>query len=123
MMFDTVAAIAPQVKGGTVRALAVTTPKRSSVFPDLPTMNEAGLKGYETSTWGGLLAPAGTPKDVIAKLNAEVDKALAAPDVREKLATAGIEPGGGTPAAFAAFIQAEMARWAKVAKDAGIQPE
>jgi len=123
VMFDTVAAIAPQVKAGTVRALAVTTAKRSSVFPDLPTMGEAGLKGYDTSTWGGLLAPAGTPKDVIAKLNAEVDKALAAPDVREKLATAGIEPGGGTPAAFAAFIQSEMVRWAKVAKDAGIQPE
>ena len=123
LMFDTVAAVAPQVRGGTVRALAVTTPKRSSVFPELPTMNEAGLKGYETSTWGGLLAPAGTPKDVIAKLNAEVDKALASPDVREKLAIAGIEPGGGTPAAFAAFIQSEMVRWAKVAKDAGIQPE
>ena len=123
LMFDTVAAIAPQVKAGAVRALAVTTQKRSSVFPDVPTMNEAGLKGYDTSTWGGLLAPAGTPKDVIAKLNAEVDKALAAPDVREKLATAGIEPGGGTPAAFGAFIQSEMARWAKVAKDAGIQPE
>jgi len=123
VMFDTVAAVAPQVRGGTVRALAVTTTKRSSVFPDLPTMSEAGLKGYETSTWGGLLAPAGTPKDVIAKLNAEVDKALASPDVREKLATAGIEPGGGTPAAFGAFIQSEMARWARVAKDAGIQPE
>ena len=123
VMFDTVAAIAPQVKAGTVRALAVTTGKRSSVFPDLPTMNEAGLKGYDTSTWGGLLAPAGTPKDVIAKLNAEVGKALASPDVREKLAVAGIEPGGGTPAAFGAFIQSEMARWAKVAKDAGIQPE
>jgi len=123
LMFDTVAAVAPQVKAGTVRALAVTTQKRSSVFPELPTMSEAGLKGYDTSTWGGLLAPAGTPKEVIARLNAEVEKALAAPDVREKLAVAGIEPGGGTPAAFGAFIQSEMARWAKVAKDAGIQPE
>ena len=123
LMFDTVAAVAPQVKAGTVRALAVTTQKRSSVFPELPTMSEAGLKGYDTSTWGGLLAPAGTPKEVIARLNAEVEKALAAPDLREKLAVAGIEPGGGTPAAFGAFIQSEMARWAKVAKDAGIQPE
>jgi tripartite-type tricarboxylate transporter receptor subunit TctC len=123
MMFDTVAAVAPQVKGGTVRGLAVTTLKRSSVFPEVPTMNEAGLKGYDTSTWGGLLAPAGTPKDVIAKLNAEVDKALASPDVREKLAAAGIEPGGGTPQQFGSFIQSEMTRWAKVAKDAGIQPE
>jgi tripartite-type tricarboxylate transporter receptor subunit TctC len=123
LMFDTVAAVAPQVKGGNVRALAATTTKRSSVFPDLPTMDEAGMKGYDTSTWGGLLAPAGTPKDVIAKLNAEVDKALAAPDVREKLAAAGIEPGGGTSQHFSSFIQSEMVRWAKVAKDAGIQPE
>jgi tripartite-type tricarboxylate transporter receptor subunit TctC len=123
LMFDTVAAVAPQVKGDTVRALAVTTLKRSSVFPEVPTMSEAGLKGYETSTWGGLLAPAGTPREVIAKLNAEVDKALAAPDVREKLAAAGIEAGGGTPQQFSSFIQSEMVRWAKVAKDAGIQPE
>ena len=122
LMFDTVAAIAPQVKGGTVRALAVTTAKRSAVFPDLPTMQEAGIRGYETSTWGGL-APAGTPKEVIAKLNAEVNKALAAPDVREKLAAAGIEPAGGTPQQFADFIQSEMTRWSKVAKDAGVQPE
>ena len=123
LMFDTVAAIAPQVKGGTVRALAVTTARRSAVFPDLPTMQEAGIRGYETSTWGGLLAPAGTPKEVIAKLNAEVNKALAAPDVREKLAAAGIQPAGGSPQQFADFIQSEMTRWGKVAKDAGVQPE
>ena len=123
LMFDTVAAVAPQVKGGKVRALAVTTPRRSGLFPELPTMAEAGLKGYDTSTWGGLLAPAGTPKDVIAKLNAEVNKALATPDVREKLAAAGIEPAGGTPQQFNDFIQSEMARWAKVASSAGIQPE
>jgi tripartite-type tricarboxylate transporter receptor subunit TctC len=123
LMFDTVAAAAPQVKGGNLRALAVTTGKRSSMFPDLPTMDEAGLKGYDTSTWGGLLAPAGTPKDVVAKLNAEVNKALAAADVKERLAGAGIEPAGGTPAHFGGFIESEMKRWAKVAKDAGIQPE
>ncbi len=123
MMFDTVAAIAGQIKGGNVRALAVTTAKRSGVFPDLPTMAEAGLKGYETSTWGGLLAPAGTPKDVVARLNAEANKALASPDVREKLAAAGIEPAGGTPAQFGAFIQSEMVRWGKVAEAAGVKPE
>ncbi|NML15931.1 tripartite tricarboxylate transporter substrate binding protein [Azohydromonas caseinilytica] len=123
LMFDTVAAVAPQVKGDKVRALAVTTPRRSSLFPELPTMAEAGLKGYETSTWGGLLAPAGTPKDVIAKLNAEANKALATPELREKLAAAGIEPAGGTPQQFGDFIQSEIARWAKVAKSAGIQPD
>jgi len=123
LMFDTVAAIAGQIKGGNVRALAVTTATRSAVLPDVPTMAEAGLKGYETSTWGGLVAPAGTPKDVVAKLNAEANKALAAPDVREKLAAAGIEPAGGTPAQFNSFIQSEMTRWGKVAKAAGVEPE
>jgi len=123
LMFDTVAAIAGQVKGGNVRALAVTTATRSAALPDVPTMAEAGMKGYETSTWGGLLAPAGTPKDVVAKLNAEANKALASADVRDKLVTAGIEPVGGTPAQFNSFIQSEMARWAKVAQAAGVQPE
>ncbi len=123
LMFDTVTAIAGQIKGGTVRALAVTTAGRSVVLPDVPTMAEAGLKGYETSTWGGLLAPAGTPREVVAKLNAEVNKALATAEVRDKLAAAGIEPVGGSPAQFGAFIQSEMARWAKVAQAAGLHPE
>ena len=123
LMFDTVAAIAPQIKGGKVRGLAVTTARRSAALPDLPTMAEAGLKGYDTSTWGGLLAPAGTPRDVVARINAEVNKALASPDVREKLALAGIEPVGGTPAQFGGFIQNEMQRWGQVAQRAGIQPE
>ncbi len=123
VMFDTVAAIAGQIKSGNVRAIAVTTATRSAVLPDVPTMAEAGLKGYETSTWGGLLAPAGTPKDVVAKINAEVNKALASAEVKDKLAAAGIEPAGGTPAQFAAFIGSEMLRWAQVAKAAGVQPE
>jgi tripartite-type tricarboxylate transporter receptor subunit TctC len=111
------------VKSGAVRALAVTTAKRAAGAPDLPTMAEAGMKGYETSTWGGVLAPAGTPKDVVAKLNAEINKALNAPDVREKMLGAGVEPAGGTPQQFAEFIGSEMVKWGKVAKDAGIQPE
>ena len=123
LMFDTVAAIAGQIKGGNVRALAVTTTTRSATLPEVPTMAEAGLKAYETNTWGGLLAPAGTPKDVVAKLNAEANKALAAPDVREKLVAAGIDPAGGTPAQFNSFIQSEMTRWGKVAQAAGVQPE
>jgi tripartite-type tricarboxylate transporter receptor subunit TctC len=123
LMFDTVAAINPHVKAGSVRALAVTTARRSSAAPDVPTMAEAGLIGYETSTWGGILAPAGTPKDVVAKLNAEMNKALAAPDVREKLLGSGIEPAGGTPQQFSDFIRSEMVKWGAVAKAAGIQPE
>ncbi len=123
LMFDTVTAINPHVKSGALRALAVTTAKRSAAAPDVPTMAEAGLKGYETSTWGGVLAPAGTPKDIVDKLNAEMNKALAAPDVRQRMLDAGIEPAGGTPQQFAGFIQSEMAKWGKVAKTAGIQPE
>lgn len=122
VMFDTLAAVQPHMKSGAVRPLAVTTAKRVPGV-DLPTIAEAGLPGYETSTWGGVLAPAGTPKDVVAKLNAEFNKDLALPDVKKKLQDAGIEPAGGTPQQFADFIQSEMKKWAKVAKDANIQPE
>lgn len=123
LMFDTVAAVNVQIKANRVRALAVTTAKRSSILPDVPTMAEAGMTGFETSTWGGLLAPAGTPKATVAKLNAEVNRILALPDVRKSLQDAGIEPGNGTPQQFGDFIQTEMVKWAKVAKGANIQPE
>jgi tripartite-type tricarboxylate transporter receptor subunit TctC len=123
LMFDTVAAINPHVKAGSLRALAVTTAKRSAAAPDVPTMAEAGITGYETSTWGGILAPAGTPKDVVAKLNAEMNKALASADVRQKMLASGIEPAGGSPQDFADFIQSEMVKWSRVAKAANIQPE
>ena len=123
IMFDTLAATSAQIKGGKLRALAVTTPKRLPAFADVPTVAEAGLPGYETSTWGGLLAPAGTPKATVAKLAAETTRILALPDVRERMLAAGVEPVGGTPEQYAAFIGTEMVKWAKVAKDAGIQPE
>ena len=123
MMFDTVAAINVQIKANRVRPLAVTTLKRSSIMPDVPTMAEAGLPGFETSTWGGLLAPAGTPRATVAKLNAEVNRILALPDVRKTLQDAGIGPGNGTPQQFSDFIAIEMVKWAKVAKGANIQPE
>lgn len=123
LMFDTVAAINVQVKAGHVRPLAVTTAKRSSIAPAVPTMAEAGMPGYETSTWGGLLAPAGTPKAVVTKLNTEVNRILALPDVRQKLLDAGIEPAQGSAQDFTDFITKEIGKWAKVAKDAGIQPE
>jgi tripartite-type tricarboxylate transporter receptor subunit TctC len=123
LMFDTVAAVNTQVKAGRLRALAVTTAKRSSVLPEVPTMQEAGMPGYETSTWGGLLAPAGTPRATVLKLNTEVNRILALPDVRKTLTEAGIEPGSGTPEQFGAFIGTEMVKWAQVARDAGIQPE
>ena len=119
VMFDTVAAIAGQVKGGTVRALAVTTATRSAALPDLPTMAEAGMKGYETSTWGGLLAPAGTPKDVIAKWNAEVAKILNSPDMRERLTAQGATPAPNSPEQFAEFIQSEIPKYARIVKISG----
>nr|WP_145549576.1 tripartite tricarboxylate transporter substrate binding protein [Variovorax boronicumulans] len=123
IMFDTLAATSAQIKAGKLRALAVTTPKRLPAFPDVPTVAEAGLPGYETSTWGGLLAPAGTPKATVQKLALETTRILALPDVRERMLAAGVEPVGGTPEQFAAFIGSEMVKWGKVAKAAGIEPE
>ncbi|SCK11733.1 Tripartite-type tricarboxylate transporter, receptor component TctC [Variovorax sp. HW608] len=123
LMFDTLAAVGTQVKAGKLRALAVTTSKRVAMLPDVPTMAEAGLPGYETSTWGGLLAPAGTPKPVVAKLAAETTRILALPDVKQRLMDAGVEPVGGTPEQFSAFIAEELGKWAKVAQEAGIHPE
>jgi tripartite-type tricarboxylate transporter receptor subunit TctC len=123
VIFDTVTAIAGHAKTGGVRALAVTTAKRSNVAPDVPTMIEAGLPGYDMGSWGGFVAPMATPKDVIDKLNAGFARALAEPDVVAKLDTAGIQVAAGTPQQFDAFIRQEMARWAKVAQDAGIKPE
>jgi tripartite-type tricarboxylate transporter receptor subunit TctC len=123
IMFDTLAATSAHIKGGKLRALAVTTPKRLPALADVPTVAEAGLPGYETSTWGGLLAPAGTPKAVVAKLAAETTRILALPDVRERMLAAGVEPVGGTPDQYAAFIGSEMVKWGKVAKAAGIEPE
>ncbi|MBO9650503.1 MAG: tripartite tricarboxylate transporter substrate binding protein [Variovorax sp.] len=123
LMFDTLAAVSTQVKAGKLRALAVTTSKRVAMLPEVPTMAEAGLPGYETSTWGGLLAPAGTPKPIVARIAAETTRILALPDVKQRLMDAGVEPVGGTPEQFSAFIAQEMGKWAKVAKDAGIQPE
>jgi tripartite-type tricarboxylate transporter receptor subunit TctC len=123
MIFDTVSAIQGHVKSGGVRGLAVTTSGRSNVFPDLPTISEAAYNGYDASTWGGILAPAGTPKDVVAKLNTAINAALAMDDVKAKLTGAGIQIQGGTPDKFASVIKGEVDKWGKVVKDAGIQPE
>jgi tripartite-type tricarboxylate transporter receptor subunit TctC len=123
MIFDTITAIQPHVQSGGVRGLAVTTTTRSPSQPNLPTIAESGLPGYDANTWGGILAPAGTPKDIVAKLNAEMNKVLAAEDVRAKLTAAGIEIQGGTPQRFADYIKGEVAKWGKVTAEAGIQPE
>jgi tripartite-type tricarboxylate transporter receptor subunit TctC len=123
MIFDTITAILPHVQSGGVRALAVTTPKRSISLPDVPTISESGLPGYDANTWGGILAPAGTPRDIVTRLNVEINKALAAEDVRAKLIAGGVEIQGGSPNDFLDYIRAELVKWGKVAKDAAIEPE
>jgi tripartite-type tricarboxylate transporter receptor subunit TctC len=123
MIFDTITAILPHVQSAGVRALAVTTTKRSQSLPEVPTISESGLAGYDANTWGGILAPTGTPKEIVTRLNAEISKALSAEDVRPKLTANGIEFQGGTPTQFLDYIKAELVKWGKVAKDANIEPE
>ncbi len=123
MIFDTIPAVLPHIKSGKLRPLAVTGTKRSALMPDLPTMAEAGLPGYAASSWGGVLAPAGTPKATIDKLNAEMVAVLKLPEVQERLTGVGLEPASGTPAEFEAFIKAEIAKWSKIIKEAGITAE
>jgi len=113
----------PHIKAGKLRALAVTSAKRSEALPDIPTIAEAGLPGYDSTQWYGVLAPAGTPHEIVARLHAEIVRALRLPDVRERLAADGAEAVGSTPEEFAAFIRSEIEKWAAVAKSAGIRPE
>ena len=123
LYIDTISAIQSQVKAGNVRAVAISTRKRSASLPDVPTADEQGLKGYDANTNGGFLAPAGTPKAIAAKLNTEINAALKLPDVRAKLEAVGIEIQGGTPQAYAALIRSDLAKWGKVVKEAGIPSE
>jgi tripartite-type tricarboxylate transporter receptor subunit TctC len=119
MMFATAASVIGQINGGQVRALAVTTIKRTAVLPDLPTMDEAGLKNFEASTWHGLVAPAGTPPEVIAALHGAAIKALADPGVRTSLAKLGVDIVGDTPKEFGAYITAEIPKWTAIVKASG----
>jgi tripartite-type tricarboxylate transporter receptor subunit TctC len=112
-----------QVPQGRLRALAVTTTKRIPQLPDVPTMQEAGVPGYEASVWLALLAPAGTPKDIVVRLNSEVAKVMSAPDTQKALYDAGVEPTPSTPEAMADYMAKDMTRWAKVIKDTGIKLE
>ncbi len=119
LMFDGMGSSAPQIRGGKLRPLAVTTTTRSPAFPDVPTVQEAGVPGYEVTTWYGLWAPAGTPPDIVNKLQAEVTKALLKQDIKEIWAAQGASPGGNTPEQFTVFIRNEVVKWAKVVKDSG----
>ena len=111
---------APQVQGGKLRGLAVTSDKRSSALPDVPTMAEAGVTGQESETMQGIFLPAGTPKEIVDLLNREIAKAMAMPDVKEKCAQLGFDPVADKPDEFAAYIKKEVEKWAKVIKDAKI---
>ena len=120
LMFDNLPSSLPQIKAGKLKALAVTSAVRSAAVPDLPTVAEAAkLPGYEASSWFGLLAPAGTPPDIVARIQQETAKALALPAVKERLVAQGAIPGGGPPAEFAKFIADETAKWARVVKASG----
>ncbi len=123
LMMNSIVALAPQIKAGKVRALAVSSKTRSSVLPDVPTMSEAGVTGYEAGSWYGILVPAGTPRDIVQRLNAEIVRAVKQPDVRERLAAEGADPIGSTPEEFAAHIKIEMARLGKVIREAKLKPE
>ena len=123
MIFGNVLSTMSSVKSGRLRALAVTTAQRSRVLPDLPTIAEAGVPGYENSTWFGLLAPAGTPAAVLGRLNAELVKISQSPDIVERLAPDGGEPVGSTPEQLGRHLASEITRWRKVVKDAGMKVE
>jgi tripartite-type tricarboxylate transporter receptor subunit TctC len=119
MMFATAASVVGHIKSGQVRALAVTTRKRTAILPDLPTMDEAGLPGFEASTWHGLVAPAGTPDDVIKTLNEAAVKALHDPEVQSSLGKLGVDIVADTPQEFAAYIKSEIPKWTAIVKASG----
>jgi tripartite-type tricarboxylate transporter receptor subunit TctC len=123
MMFGPLVAIMPLAEAGKIRALAVTSAKRSALAPNVPTMIESGIAGFEVSGWYGLAAPAGTPKAAIAKINGEANRALKSPELIEQFRLQGYEPLGGTPDEMNAQIKTDVERWTKIIRDAGIQPQ
>ena len=123
MSFETVTVALPHIQSGKVRALAVTSAKRSPALPDTPTLQEAGVKGFDVASWQAIYAPAGTPPAIVQRLNAEIEKIVAMPDVKAKFETLGLQHSPNTPAEFAAFNKAEVAKWTKVVKDGNVKPE
>ena len=113
----------PLVKGGKLKLLAVSSPRRVAAIPDVPTIAESGLPGFETGSWQGVIAPPGTPREIVARLNAEIGRILATPEMRDKLGNQGADVRTNSPEEFAAFIRAEKDRWAKVVKDANVKVE
>ncbi len=123
MIFDSLGTALPQVKAGKLRALAVNGARRFELMPELPTVSESGVPGYEVSSWFAIFAPAGTPGEVIARLNAELNRVLQMPDIRAAWALQGAEVGGGPPERLAAHVRSELAKWGKVVREANIRLE
>jgi tripartite-type tricarboxylate transporter receptor subunit TctC len=123
LIISTMASALPQIKSGKLRPLAMTTAQRSPFYPEVPTMNEAGVKGYEFSTWYGLLLPARTPKAIVDRLNAETRNVLASGAVKEQFAAQGLEPAASTPQDFGAYLRSEVGKWGKVVKASGATTE
>ena len=123
LMFDNLASSLAQVRAGRIRALAVTTAKRTPLAPDLPTIAESGLPGFDISTWFGIFVPAGTPREIVDRLHTEFTRALATPDLREKMLALGAEPVGNRPDEFAAYIRAEAEKYARVIKASGAKAD
>lgn len=121
MMFNLLPIVVPHVKSGRLRAIAVTASKRAPALPDVPTFAEAGIPDFEAASWYGVLAPAGTPKEIIARLSSEISRILSLADVRQRLAAEGAEPIGNTPEQFAEQIRRDLARWANIARDARVR--
>ena len=121
LIFATAASSIAHIKAGKARALAVTTAKRSALVPDLPTVAEAGLKGYEANNWNGFFVPAGTPRPIVSRLNKELATALTAPDIKEFLFKQGLDAAPGTPEQFAKYMKSESAKWQKVIQAAGLK--
>ena len=123
VMFANISDVITQVKAGKLRALAVTTAKRSAIAPELPTLAESALPGFEVSTWQAVMAPAGTPRDIVQRLNAEVAKAMALPEVRERFLSFGTDAASSTPEELGRFLAAEVAKIGRIAKDVGAKIE
>jgi tripartite-type tricarboxylate transporter receptor subunit TctC len=123
MMFDNLPAMLPHVQSGKLRALAVSTADRAVALPDIPTMQEAGIAGFESASWSGIIVPAGTPKEIVERLNRETNAALGSPDLSARLQDLGYRIEGGRPEDFGRFIAAEIDKWGKVVKETGVEPE
>jgi len=123
LMLENIPSTLPHVRSGKLRVLALSGRMRSKLMPDVPTLDEAGLKGYEIVGWNGLFVPAATPRNIVSRLHTETFQALAAPDIKERLAAMGAEGVGNTPAQFSEFVKAEIKKWARVARAAGMRVE